>query len=109
MLGSNSDGIRLQPRVPKSGREDSNLRHPAPKAGALPGCATPRGIADSYHKPSPRKAVARPGASVQCRAPRLAGRRHAELMHEKRVDVRVLLDRLAYQVAPPWEAFRSMR
>src|SRR5262245_14632886 len=27
----------------QSGREDSNLRHPAPKAGALPGCATPRG------------------------------------------------------------------
>src|SRR5436309_4657460 len=26
----------------KSGREDSNLRPPAPKAGALPGCATPR-------------------------------------------------------------------
>jgi integrase len=26
----------------RSGREDSNLRHPAPKAGALPGCATPR-------------------------------------------------------------------
>ena len=25
-----------------SGREDLNLRHPAPKAGALPGCATPR-------------------------------------------------------------------
>src|SRR3546814_8615436 len=25
-----------------SGRQDSNLRHPAPKAGALPGCATPR-------------------------------------------------------------------
>ena len=25
-----------------SGREDSNLRHPAPKAGALPDCATPR-------------------------------------------------------------------
>ncbi len=25
-----------------SGREDSNLRLPAPKAGALPGCATPR-------------------------------------------------------------------
>src|ERR687884_76846 len=25
-----------------SGREDSNLRPPAPKAGALPGCATPR-------------------------------------------------------------------
>ena len=27
-----------------SGREDLNLRHPAPKAGALPGCATPRHI-----------------------------------------------------------------
>jgi hypothetical protein len=26
----------------ESGREDSNLRPPAPKAGALPGCATPR-------------------------------------------------------------------
>src|SRR5262249_34887259 len=26
----------------KSGREDLNLRLPAPKAGALPGCATPR-------------------------------------------------------------------
>src|SRR5438128_8784657 len=25
-----------------SGREDLNLRPPAPKAGALPGCATPR-------------------------------------------------------------------
>ena len=25
-----------------SGRQDSNLRPPAPKAGALPGCATPR-------------------------------------------------------------------
>ena len=30
-----------------SGWRDSNSRHPAPKAGALPGCATPR-------KPSPR-------------------------------------------------------
>jgi hypothetical protein len=25
-----------------SGREDSNFRPPAPHAGALPGCATPR-------------------------------------------------------------------
>ena len=25
-----------------SGRQDSNLRHPAPKAGALPNCATSR-------------------------------------------------------------------
>ena len=30
------------PRFLKSGREDLNLRPPAPKAGALPGCATPR-------------------------------------------------------------------
>ena len=29
-------------RHTRSGREDLNLRHPAPKAGALPGCATPR-------------------------------------------------------------------
>lgn len=28
----------------KSGREDLNLRPPAPKAGALPGCATPREV-----------------------------------------------------------------
>ena len=27
-----------------SGREDLNLRLPAPKAGALPGCATPRSV-----------------------------------------------------------------
>ena len=27
-----------------SGREDLNLRPPAPKAGALPGCATPRPV-----------------------------------------------------------------
>ena len=28
----------------KSGRQDSNLRPPVPKTGALPGCATPRFI-----------------------------------------------------------------
>ena len=27
-----------------SGRRDSNSRHPAPKAGALPDCATPRTV-----------------------------------------------------------------
>ena len=32
----------LQRRIPKSGWQDSNLRHPAPKAGALPNCATSR-------------------------------------------------------------------
>src|SRR5207302_157485 len=37
LLGAPIPGL---PR--KSGREDSNLRPPAPKAGALPGCATPR-------------------------------------------------------------------
>src|SRR3954453_7368559 len=38
-------GAPVPPERPvsrKSGREDSNLRLPAPKAGALPGCATPR-------------------------------------------------------------------
>jgi hypothetical protein len=30
-----------------SGREDLNLRLPAPKAGALPGCATPRSAENS--------------------------------------------------------------
>ena len=29
-------------RLKKSGRQDSNLRPPGPKPGALPGCATPR-------------------------------------------------------------------
>ena len=33
---------RISDRKNWSGREDLNLRPPAPKAGALPGCATPR-------------------------------------------------------------------
>ncbi len=38
-----SSTIELHPRIaPWSGREDLNLRPPAPKAGALPDCATPR-------------------------------------------------------------------
>src|SRR5438552_17154491 len=37
----------LIPHVNWSGREDLNLRPPAPKAGALPGCATPRLSSDS--------------------------------------------------------------
>ncbi len=32
-----------------SGREDLNLRLPAPKAGALPGCATPRRVCRNCH------------------------------------------------------------
>src|SRR5687767_15609904 len=38
-----------------SGREDLNLRPPAPHAGTLPGCATPRrdrSIADALLRPS---------------------------------------------------------
>src|SRR3546814_18008522 len=37
-------GSMLPPRKWEKlvGRQDSNLRHPAPKEGALPGCATPR-------------------------------------------------------------------
>ena len=33
---------RIRADLAWSGRQDSNLRHPAPKAGALPDCATPR-------------------------------------------------------------------
>ena len=55
------------PAGPWSGRLDSNQRPPAPKAGALPGCATPR-LWDSTAlvRPSPRhgpKVVARPQLS----------------------------------------------
>ena len=40
-----------------SGREDLNLRPPAPKAGALPGCATPRlGVHSLFAKISHPKA-----------------------------------------------------
>ncbi len=35
-----SEGVHSE----QSGWQDSNLRHPAPKAGALPDCATPRGV-----------------------------------------------------------------
>src|SRR5690554_7736840 len=37
----NCEGDDLGGQI-KSGRPDSNRRLPAPKAGALPGCATPR-------------------------------------------------------------------
>jgi hypothetical protein len=39
---TNADKAPVRPSEVWSGREDLNLRHPAPKAGALPGCATPR-------------------------------------------------------------------
>ena len=34
--------LQLPTEIIKSGRQDSNLRPPVPKTGALPGCATPR-------------------------------------------------------------------
>ncbi len=52
-----------------SGREDLNLRHPAPKAGALPGCATPRSEGKYIHQLSNnvnsfrRKSISRRGQS----------------------------------------------
>ena len=36
--------LQLPTEITKSGRQDSNLRPPVPKTGALPGCATPRFI-----------------------------------------------------------------
>src|SRR6185295_18183296 len=36
----------------RSGREDLNLRPPAPKAGALPGCATPRRSSHLTRRPA---------------------------------------------------------
>ncbi len=36
--------LQLPTETIKSGRQDSNLRPPVPKTGALPGCATPRFI-----------------------------------------------------------------
>ncbi len=57
-----------------SGRQDSNLRPPGPKPGALPGCATPRknyakiqsGRQDSNLRPPGPK----PGALPGCATPR---------------------------------------
>ena len=40
--GDSEKGPRFR-CLTRSGREDLNLRHSAPKADALPGCATPRG------------------------------------------------------------------
>ena len=34
--------MNISPNALLSGRQDSNLRPPGPKPGALPGCATPR-------------------------------------------------------------------
>ena len=42
LAGFKSSRLSIDTATFWSGREDLNLRHPAPKAGALPGCATPR-------------------------------------------------------------------
>ncbi len=53
-----------------SGREDLNFRPPAPKAGALPSCATSRegatiagGAADRSHRSNPQRAMGRSGVA----------------------------------------------
>lgn len=42
LIGTASDRAELGLAVTESGRQDSNLRPSAPKAPALPSCATPR-------------------------------------------------------------------
>lgn len=42
LLFPNTLIIKHLPKLFKSGWQDSNLRPPAPKAGAIPGYATPR-------------------------------------------------------------------
>ena len=46
--GSTSDPPHLTRRTTRSGRPDSNRRPPAPKAGAIPGYATPRRSAAAH-------------------------------------------------------------
>jgi hypothetical protein len=54
-------GKSVTPRIDWSGRQDLNLRHHAPKACALPGCATPRlrrfEIRGPRHKIDPRASI----------------------------------------------------
>ena len=72
----------------RSGREDSNLRPPAPKAGALPGCATPRQGLEQY-----TRAWTRP-LEGGCRGVRLyllfeeAAAEEGELLGVRATDVR---------------------
>ncbi len=51
--------------ISRSGREDLNLRHSAPKADALPGCATPR-RRGTIHRPPQRRSAR--NASARARA-----------------------------------------
>ena len=57
--GQGIDQLVSNQRAVWSGRGDSNARPPAPKAGALPGCATPRHSTSLIlnHFCSPRKSL----------------------------------------------------
>src|ERR1700689_3423424 len=52
------EALSKQERSDWSGRGDSNSRPPAPKAGALPGCATPRHELRQDYKGLPNRTVA---------------------------------------------------
>src|SRR5471032_850041 len=59
-LGGNSrTGIFQNLLLKWSGRPDLNRGPPAPKAGALPGCATPRHNCSTDSKPLPKLAKTR--------------------------------------------------
>jgi hypothetical protein len=58
---------------PWSGREDLNLRPPAPKAGALPGCATPRCVSGDL-PPRPEIRFAPRGTGAQATPSRIPSR-----------------------------------
>ena len=62
------------PALGWSGWRDLNSRHLAPKASALPGCATPRGARLCHSRPSRANTGLRQSSSLQ---PRRGDRRHA--------------------------------
>ena len=78
---------RLRPghshHVKESGRPDSDRRPPAPKAGALPGCATPRNYLPGFGPPGRSRRTRIPSVNGRARqdgeraprAPRAAGGR----------------------------------
>src|SRR5436853_6393422 len=69
-----------------SGREDSNLRPPAPKAGALPDCATPRRVAQQVASEAHSEFLSARGFArlvhVACREQRLPLLRGRFINHE---------------------------
>src|SRR5512144_3135266 len=54
--GRSNLAARPSHHVKESGRPDSDRRPPAPKAGALPGCATPRNLGFGKARPFPKNA-----------------------------------------------------